>query len=41
MSVSDPLLSELSITQPSHPKTAGGNKDDFDDDDIGPDILPD
>lgn len=37
----DVILSELPPSQQSRPKTAGGNKDEFDDDDIGPDLLPD
>lgn len=41
LSVPDPVLVELPEHPQIRPKTAGRNTEDFDDDDIGPDILPD
>ncbi|GBO23920.1 hypothetical protein AVEN_247026-1 [Araneus ventricosus] len=32
---------DTSASRLGRPKTAGGNKDDFEDDDIGTDLLPD
>lgn len=37
----DTMFNDVPSTQQSRPKTAAGNKDEFDDDDIGPDLLPD